>query len=240
MASRTHFGVVDTAIKSMKTVEEYIDVGMETTIDVAMDFVENDKENERQTDEFKSIMLDYVRMKRDLRQFMEAVDLVKQEASHSRDKINMNEMLNQKLEEIKQTNGQEDLSQHEKYTELDEKIQEIRNPDSSPQPSTSQVLNPDEDLVMTQQELNTRCPYTGQEMKNPVRNNVCGHTYDKEGILNHLKQRGQRAKCPVAGCGSTKVMEQADLVEDKELRKYIEKKNRQAGKRQKRPQEEVE
>lgn len=240
MASRTHFGVVDTAIKSMKTVEEYIDVGMETTIDVAMDFVENDKENERQTDEFKSIMLDYVRMKRDLRQFMEAVDLVKQEASHSRDKINMNEMLSQKLEEIKQTNGQEDLSQHEKYTELDEKIQEIRNPDSSSQPSTSQPLNTDEDLVMTQQELNTRCPYTGQEMKNPVRNKICSHTYDKDGILNYMKQRGKRAKCPVGGCGNTKAMEHTDLVEDKELRKYIEKKNRQAGKRQKRTQEGME
>jgi hypothetical protein len=45
MSSRTHFGVVDQAMKSMKTVEEYIKVGMETTLDVGMDFVENDKGN---------------------------------------------------------------------------------------------------------------------------------------------------------------------------------------------------
>jgi hypothetical protein len=31
----------------MKTVEEYIKVGMETTLDVGMDFVENDKGNIR-------------------------------------------------------------------------------------------------------------------------------------------------------------------------------------------------
>lgn len=45
MSSRTHFGVVDQAMKSMKTVEEYIKVGMETTLDVGMDFVEHDKGN---------------------------------------------------------------------------------------------------------------------------------------------------------------------------------------------------
>ena len=47
MSSKTHFGVVDQAMKSMKTVEEYIKVGMETTLDVGMDFVENDKGNIR-------------------------------------------------------------------------------------------------------------------------------------------------------------------------------------------------
>ena len=46
-SSRTHFGVVDQAMKSMKTVEEYIKVGMGTTLDVGMDFVENDKGNIR-------------------------------------------------------------------------------------------------------------------------------------------------------------------------------------------------
>jgi hypothetical protein len=34
-------------MKSMKTVEEYIKVGMETTLGVGMDFVENDKGNIR-------------------------------------------------------------------------------------------------------------------------------------------------------------------------------------------------
>ena len=45
MSTKTHFGVVDQAMKSMKTVEEYINVGMETTLHVGMDFVENDKGN---------------------------------------------------------------------------------------------------------------------------------------------------------------------------------------------------
>ena len=47
MSSETHFGVVDQAVKSMKTVEEYIKDGMETTLDVGMDFGENDKVNIR-------------------------------------------------------------------------------------------------------------------------------------------------------------------------------------------------
>ena len=43
MARQTHFGVVDQAIKSMTQVKEYISVGMDTTMDVAIDLVEHDK-----------------------------------------------------------------------------------------------------------------------------------------------------------------------------------------------------
>ena len=37
------FAVVDQAIGTMRQIKEYINVGMETTIDVAMDVVENDR-----------------------------------------------------------------------------------------------------------------------------------------------------------------------------------------------------
>lgn len=55
-------------------------------------------------------------------------------------------------------------------------------------------MGDDEDLMVQEETQNFKCPYTGQEMVEPVKNTACGHTYDKEGILVYIKQRGKRAK----------------------------------------------
>ena len=61
---------------------------------------------------------------------------------------------------------------------------------------TPQTFEPqlDEDIAMTQQEIVTKCPYTGQEMVQPVRNKICNHNYDRNGIQELIKNRGRRAK----------------------------------------------
>ena len=234
MSSKTHFGVVDQAMKSMKTVEEYIKVGMETTLDVGMDFVENDKDNAKQIDELRSVMTDYVKMERDLQQFMVAVDNVKSIATRSKETLDLEKELDKQLLELKQTNNDEELVQHEKYVDLNEKIYEMQNTDdtlSTPIQSTSTSIA--EDITMTQSDVNTRCPYTGKDMINPVKNKHCGHHYDKEGITHYIKIKGKKAKCPVGGCGNDKPIIESDLIKDKVLKKYIEKKNRHTAKRDK-------
>ncbi|XP_052089378.1 E3 SUMO-protein ligase NSE2-like isoform X1 [Mytilus californianus] len=230
MSSRTHFGVVDQAMKSMKTVEEYIKVGMETTLDVGMDFVEHDKDNEKQIDELRSVMKDYVRMERDLQQFMEAVECVKSTATKKNEPLDLEKELDNKLLELKQANKDAELTQHEKYVDLIDKVNEMQQPDcvfcegSYAGPATSTQI--DEDIAMTQPEVNTRCPYTGKDMINPVKNSYCGHHYDKEGISHYIKIKGRKAKCPVGGCGNDKPIELSDLIEDKDLKKFIDRKNR--------------
>lgn len=52
----------------------------------------------------------------------------------------------------------------------------------------------EDDIEMTQAMVNTKCPYTGQEMVDPVRNKICKHTYDKVGILEYIKRRGKKAR----------------------------------------------
>ena len=42
--------------------------------------------------------------------------------------------------------------------------------------------------------MNTKCPYTGKEMKDPVRNKHCNHNYDREGANQLIRARGARAK----------------------------------------------
>ena len=52
----------------------------------------------------------------------------------------------------------------------------------------------DDDILMTQQAVNTKCPYTGKEMVIPMKNKICGHNYEKEGILQYIHQRKKKAR----------------------------------------------
>jgi len=55
----------------------------------------------------------------------------------------------------------------------------------------SREIQLDDDLAMTQTELNTRCPVTMKEMLKPVRNKHCGHSYDYDGAKQLIRNRQQ-------------------------------------------------
>lgn len=55
-------------------------------------------------------------------------------------------------------------------------------------------MDENEDLVIQGETQTYKCPFTGKEMVEPVRNANCGHAYDKEGIMIYIKQRGRHAR----------------------------------------------
>ncbi|KAG8515504.1 E3 SUMO-protein ligase NSE2 [Galemys pyrenaicus] len=91
----------------------------------------------------------------------------------------------------------------------------------------------DEDMIVTQSQTNFICPITQLEMKKPVKNKVCGHTYEEEAIVRMIESKHKRKKkacCPKIGCSHTDVR-MSDLILDEALRRAIEshkKKYRQA------------
>ncbi|EFB25222.1 hypothetical protein PANDA_009552, partial [Ailuropoda melanoleuca] len=92
----------------------------------------------------------------------------------------------------------------------------------------------DEDMIVTQSQTNFICPITQVEMKKPVKNKVCGHTYEEEAIVRMIESKHRRKKkacCPKIGCSHTDVR-MSDLIPDEALRRAIEnhnkKKNRQS------------
>jgi SUMO ligase MMS21 Smc5/6 complex component len=98
--------------------------------------------------------------------------------------------------------------------------------------STSQIaeeIQLDDDIAMTQPKLSTKCPYTGQEMVNPVRNKYCKHNYELDGILALIGHRGDRARCPVSGCVNDRPLLRTDMEQNEELKRIIERKKLRAG-----------
>nr|KAF6405390.1 NSE2 (MMS21)-like protein, SMC5-SMC6 complex SUMO ligase [Rousettus aegyptiacus] len=82
----------------------------------------------------------------------------------------------------------------------------------------------DEDMIVTQSQTNFICPITQLEMKKPVKNKVCGHTYEEEAIVRMIESKHKRRKkacCPKIGCSHTDVR-MSDLIQDEALRRAIE------------------
>ena len=55
--------------------------------------------------------------------------------------------------------------------------------------ASTSAVTADEEVEMTQEIVNLKCPYTGLEMVNPVRNIHCNHNYERDGIQQYIKHR---------------------------------------------------
>lgn len=56
-----------------------------------------------------------------------------------------------------------------------------------------------DDIVQTDEVKSTICPYSQKEMENPVKNKICGHTFEKNPIIKYIRSKRDKAKCPAAG-----------------------------------------
>ncbi|CAM9102640.1 unnamed protein product [Choristocarpus tenellus] len=77
----------------------------------------------------------------------------------------------------------------------------------------------DDDLEVMAGELSIKCPLTNATFKEPVKSKKCGHTFDKNAVIYHIRVQRQNCVCPVAGCNKKLAME--DLVPDKEMEREL-------------------
>uniref|UniRef100_A0ACB8FEI8 Uncharacterized protein n=1 Tax=Sphaerodactylus townsendi TaxID=933632 RepID=A0ACB8FEI8_9SAUR len=76
--------------------------------------------------------------------------------------------------------------------EMNRQLKDIGVPlDAGESQANEQV---DEDLTVTQSQMNFICPITQEEMKKPVRNKTCGHTYEEEAILKIIMHKEKQKK----------------------------------------------
>lgn len=83
--------------------------------------------------------------------------------------------------------------------------------------------------IIATETINTMDPITRQEMTDPVKNTLCGHTYDRASILQIIK-KNPRTKCPMAGCANKTPVNENNLISDSDVLYEIQKKNRRSRK----------
>ncbi|XP_078396091.1 E3 SUMO-protein ligase NSE2 [Cetorhinus maximus] len=220
------FNSVDSAVSSLKTCHVSINTGIEATTDVALALTEHEAAAE-ETSSMEKLMLDYVSMDRELEQFIQAVDDVTHQIKQERPERmpDLKALVDKRFNELKNLNKDEDLIKNDKYIHFKGQLREMKKQVGAESQNESTSANEiDEDIAVTQSQRNFICPITQREMECPVKNKVCGHSYEEEAIIkiiqNKHKQK-KKARCPVVGCDNGD-MKQCDLSMDTTLRRAIE------------------
>ncbi|XP_059826757.1 E3 SUMO-protein ligase NSE2 [Hypanus sabinus] len=217
---------VDSALSSLKACHVSISSGIEVTTDVALALIEHEGSVE-EVKKMEKLMLDYVSMDRELEQFIQVVEGVTNQVMQERTERlpDLRLLLDKRFKELKNLNKDEDLLKTDKYLHFKCQLNEMRRQVGAESQSESTSANEiDEDIAVTQSQRNFICPITQREMECPVKNKVCGHSYEEEAIIKIIqtkhKQR-KKARCPVVGCDNGDV-KQLDLSMDTTLRRAIE------------------
>lgn len=217
---------VETSLSSLKNCQAYIETGMDITTGVALDLLQTGCDA-ADVDGMESVMLEYTALNRDLNQYISAVEeTIRKVKRDPPDEIpDLRQLVEKTYTSHQKKNTDEALKKTDKFLQFKEQLRDLRKQMGISQDSGDQALEEDdEDIAVTQSIDNFTCPITQMEMVNPVKNKVCGHTYEREAIERMIQRRHQlskNARCPRIGCDVSD-MSISDLVTDSALKRAIE------------------
>mmetsp|Transcript_32863 Transcript_32863/g.69140 ORF Transcript_32863/g.69140 Transcript_32863/m.69140 type:complete len:293 (-) Transcript_32863:1629-2507(-) len=174
------------------------------------------------------------------------------------------EVTNRQNENHEAADATDDAPDYERSIhEAVERIRQKRQNDSSQMPPEDHALNieirealgekiqkksrasrggddDDDDLEIVHNqnddEHTLKCPITGMLFENPVKNNVCGHVYDRAGLDQMIKTR--KLNCPIPGC-TNKSLSLSQVEVDEEMKLKVKRhKTREEAEKRKRDLEE--
>uniref|UniRef100_A0A8C6KXK7 E3 SUMO-protein ligase NSE2 n=1 Tax=Nothobranchius furzeri TaxID=105023 RepID=A0A8C6KXK7_NOTFU len=216
-------------LSSLKSCQAELGTGMDIVTDVAMDLVET-REMNRAIKELEAMMLECARLDREINNFVDIVQQVTEVGAQPDAMFDLSAKVKQQFSERIAQLSDADLHKHPKVIAFKESIESSVS--QANQESAENVEELDEDIAVTQSQVNFTCPLTQVEMENPVKNKKCNHHYDKNAILGLIKTRNSQKKkcrCPVVGCANTDVRP-SDLIQDQLLWRRIQSYRRQSNK----------
>ncbi|XP_006086366.1 E3 SUMO-protein ligase NSE2 isoform X1 [Myotis lucifugus] len=176
-------------------------------------------------------MVEFAMMDRELNHYVKAVQStinhVKEERPENIPDLKL--LVEKKFLALQNKNSDADFQNNEKFVQFKQQLRELKKQYGLQ--ADREADGPegvDEDMIVTQSQTNFICPITQLEMKKPVKNKVCGHTYEEEAIVRMIESKHRRKKkacCPKIGCGHADVR-MCDLVQDEALRRAIESHNK--------------
>ncbi|XP_076006512.1 E3 SUMO-protein ligase NSE2 [Genypterus blacodes] len=216
-------------LSSLKSCQADISTGMDIVTDVAMDLAEaQDGEGHSGVKEMETMILECAKLDREINYFVDVVQQVIAEVNTQPPEamFNMSARVKEQFDEGLAMLSDADLQSHQKVVAFKDGV--VNALSQANQVSAENMEELDEDIAVTQSQVNFTCPLTQVDMVNPMKNKKCNHVYDREAILCLIKKRVSQKKkccCPVVGCGNSEVKE-TDLVLDQMLRRKIQSQKR--------------
>ncbi|XP_012880673.1 PREDICTED: E3 SUMO-protein ligase NSE2 isoform X2 [Dipodomys ordii] len=223
------FSGIESALSSLKNFQSCISSGMDTVSSVALDLVETQTEVSSEYSMDKA-MVEFAMMDRELNHYIKAVQSainhVKEERPENIPDLKL--LVEKKFLALQNKNSDADFQKNEKFVQFKQQLKELKKQYGQQADRETEGPGVDEDMIVTQSQINFICPITQLEMKKPVKNKVCGHTYEEEAIVRMIESKHKRKKkacCPKIGCSHTDIR-MSDLIQDEALRRAIEGHNK--------------
>lgn len=220
---------VNGTLSSLKSCQADIGTGMDIVTNVAMDLAETqDEAMNLGIKEMEAMILECAKLDREINYFVDVVQQVTEEVTTQQPEAmfslsaKVKEQFTARIARLSEA----DLQNHQKVVAFKDSIKSSLN--QANQESAENTEELDEDITVTQSQVNFTCPLTQVEMVNPMKNKKCNHHYDEGAILGLIKTRNSQKKkcrCPVVGCGNTDVR-QSDLIPDQMLKRKIQSQKR--------------
>ncbi|XP_075937485.1 E3 SUMO-protein ligase NSE2 [Anarhichas minor] len=216
-------------LSSLKSCQADIGTGMDIVTDVAMDLAETQDEGDNPgIKEMEAMILECAKLDREINHFVDIVQQVTSEVNTQQPEamFSLSAKVKEQFTERIARLSDAELQSHPKVVAFMDSMKNSLN--QANQESVENTEELDEDIAVTQSQVNFTCPLTQVEMVNPMKNKKCNHHYDEAAILGLIKaKQGQKKKCrcPVVGCGNTDVR-QSDLIPDQMLRRKIQSQKR--------------
>nr|ACQ58868.1 E3 SUMO-protein ligase NSE2 [Anoplopoma fimbria] len=216
-------------LSSLKSCQVDIRTGMDIVTDVAMDLAEaQDEEGNPGVKEMEAMILECAKLDTEINYFVDIVQQVTSEVNTQQPEamFSLSAKVKEQFTERIARLSDAELQNHQKVVAFKDSIKNSLN--QANQESAENTEELDEDIAVTQTQVNFTCPLTQVEMVNPMKNKKCNHHYDEGAILSLIKTKQSQKKkcrCPVVGCMTTDV-KQSDLIPDQMLRRKIQSQKR--------------
>nr|XP_020452463.1 E3 SUMO-protein ligase NSE2 [Monopterus albus]XP_020452464.1 E3 SUMO-protein ligase NSE2 [Monopterus albus] len=218
-------------LSSLKSCQADLGTGMDIVSDLALELTEaQDETLNPAVKEMEAMILECARLDSEINYFVDVVQQVTNEVASQQpeEMFSLSAKVKEQFTERIARLSDADLHSHKKVLAFKEIISNSLN--QANQESEENMEELDEDIAVTQSQVNFTCPLTQVDMVNPVKNKKCNHHYDEKAIVNMIKTRhgqNKKCRCPVVGCGNTDVRE-SDLIPDQILRRKIQSHKRQS------------
>ena len=213
MATKT----IDKAIQTHKANQQEMLMNMEMTIDVAVQ--EEEDGHSDKVEELKNCIIKFIKLQTELGYNIQILEKLKSKVDKENFvELDIEECISKELSLLKAKEDKDYYKKHEKFKSFNLKVWKV-NHNNEPIPDENEDI-----VVYTQTEVSLICPITQSEYIDPVKCDVCSHTYSKEAIYTYLKIKNDRRECPVAGCGQ--IITKDHLVPDKEMIRNLNKKKK--------------
>lgn len=177
-------------------------------VEVCAELVINQLEGEErnaQLQELKTVMLEYCDLDNNWKLEKKIVSEVEKSLA---EECNINK-IDEMYANLRRNKIDADPCKHEWYLTLEKKIKQWML-----------AADPDCDIVTAGSTQSLVDPFTKRQMTDPVKNNQCGHSYERVTILAVLQKKKQ-IRCPVVGCAYQGLFNANNLEDDRELLRQL-------------------